>query len=69
MMEGMPKPKDKRLPEPQSQQSRNKAATRKNWSKVEDYLTRVERSHGFDKAWKLRQQLESGEITLDELTR
>ena len=65
----MPQPTDKRSTPPQSPQSRNKASTRKNWSKVEEYLTGVEKSRGIAKAWELRERLERGDVTLDELTR
>ena len=53
----------------QSQQARNKASTRKNWDKVEQHLTEVEKRQGFARAWDLRQQLELGKITLDDLKR
>ena len=51
----------------QLQESRNKANTRRNWDKVEQHLTEVEKSHGFAKAWELRERFELGKITLDEL--
>ena len=37
--------------------------------KVEDYLIAVEKSRGFANAWELRERLERGEVTLDELGR
>ena len=52
----------------QSKQARNKAQTRRNWSKVEQYLTDIEKAHGCAKAWRLREQLERGDVTLEELT-
>lgn len=53
----------------QSQQTRNQANTRRNWAKVEQHLTEVEKSMGFARAWALREQFEQGKITLDELKR
>ena len=53
----------------QSQQTRNRASTQRNWDKVEQHLTAVEKSRGIAKAWKLREQFELGTITLEELTR
>ena len=56
-------------PPPQpSTQARNKAQTRREWSKVEQYLTEVEKAHGFARAWGLRERLERGDVTLKELT-
>ena len=52
-----------------TEQARNKASTRKDWNQVEQHLTEVEKTQGFAKAWKLREQLELGNITLAELTR
>jgi hypothetical protein len=51
-----------------SRQARNRAATRRDWSNVEQYLTGVEKSHGWAKAWGLRERLERGDVTLKELT-
>ena len=53
----------------QSRQSRNKANTRKNSAKIEQYLTEIEKSQGFAKSWELRERLEQGHVTLDELRR
>jgi len=53
----------------QLQQTRNKASTRRNWDKVEQHLTEVEKIRGFAKAWELREQFELGKITLEDLTR
>jgi hypothetical protein len=50
-----------------SKQSRNKQRTRKDSSKVEQYLTRVEKVEGCARAWHLRQQLEAGQVSLDDL--
>ncbi len=47
----------------QTQQTRNQANTRRNWAKVEQHLTEVEKSMGFARAWALREQLEQGKIT------
>jgi hypothetical protein len=55
-------------PQP-SKQVRNQSSTRKNWDKVEQHLTEVEKAQGFARAWQLREQLERGDITLDELRR
>ena len=52
-----------------SKQSRNKARTKKDAVKVEEYLTRVEKVHGCAKAWELRERLEEGQVTLAELIR
>ena len=54
-------------PEQPSKESRNKARTRKDSAKVEQYLTQVEKVHGCAKAWALRERLEHGHITLAEL--
>ena len=51
----------------QSRRSRNKASTRKNWAKAEQYLTEVEKAHGFARSWQLREQLERGDATLEAL--
>lgn len=53
----------------QSTQARNKAQTRKNWAKVEQYLSHVEKVHGFARSWELRVRLERGDVTLGELGR
>jgi hypothetical protein len=55
------------LSQQQSTEGRNKARTRKGWKKVEQYLTQVEKSDGCAKAWELRQRLEAGHVTLEEL--
>jgi hypothetical protein len=55
--------------EQQLKQSRNKSHTKKNAAKVEQYLTEVEKAHGFAKAWELREQFERGQIKLGELVR
>ena len=47
--------------------ARNKSNSMRNWSKVEQYLTEVEKAHGLAKAWALRERLELGHVTLDEL--
>jgi hypothetical protein len=49
--------------------SRRKAHTRRNWSKVEQYLTEVEKVHGNARSWELRTQLERGDVTLMDLGR
>ena len=49
--------------------ARNRARTQKNSSKVEHYLTEVEKAHGLTKAWAFRERLERGHVTLDELMR
>ncbi len=64
----MSEPAKKRLSDPPSKQARNRSSTLRNWSKVEEYLTAIEKSRGFAKAWELRERLERGEVTLDELT-
>ena len=53
----------------QSKQSRNRAQTLRNSARVEDYLTAVEKSRGFEPAWDLRERLERGDVTLEELGR
>jgi hypothetical protein len=69
MMPAMPRPTEKPSAPAALRESRNRANTRKNWSKVEDYLIGVEKDRGFAKAWELRERLERGEVTLDDLTR
>ena len=51
----------------QVKQNRNIARTRKNWAKVELYLTKVEKADGCAKAWALREQFEQGQVRLEEL--
>ena len=53
----------------ESLRTRNKSQTRKNWVKVEQYLTELEKVHGCARSWELRERLERGEITLGELNR
>jgi len=64
----MPEPIKSPRPDPASKQARNRSSTQRNWSKVEEYLTAIEKSRGFAKAWELRERLERGDITLDDLT-
>jgi hypothetical protein len=52
-----------------SLQTRNKSNTRRNWAKVENYLTNVEKVHGLAKSWELRGRLERGDVRLGELSR
>jgi hypothetical protein len=65
----MPRPSEKPPRPQQSQQSRNKAHTRRNAAQADDYLIVIEKSRGFARAWELRGRLERGEVTLDELRR
>lgn len=53
----------------QTKQARNKAQTRRNSTKVEQYLTEVEKAQGCATAWNVRQQLEKGDVTLQDLLR
>lgn len=64
----MPQPISKPSRPLPSKQTRNKSETRRNWSKVEDYLTNIEKVRGFNAAWELRGQLERGEVSLKDLT-
>ena len=50
-----------------SREDRNKTATRKDAVRVEQYLTEIERAHGTARAWALRERLERGEVTLEQL--
>jgi hypothetical protein len=50
-----------------STESRNRANTIRNSVKVEHYLMEVEKAHGFAKSWALRERLEQGHVTLNEL--
>ena len=52
-----------------ARQERNKANTRRNWSKVENFLMEVEKAHGYAKSWEFRERLEQGHVSLDELRR
>jgi hypothetical protein len=65
----MSRPIQKSFRPQQTQQSRNKANTRRNAAQIDDYLIVVEKSRGFARAWELRGRLERGEVTLDELRR
>ena len=58
-----------RRPGTRSREDRNKALTRKDSVRVEQYLTDFEKAHGCAKAWALRERLEHGHVTLDELRR
>jgi hypothetical protein len=51
----------------QIQQARNQASNRRSWDKVEQYLTKVEKTQGFARAWELQERLERGDITLGDL--
>jgi len=60
------------FPPPQSTpsvQSRNKADNRRNWVKVEQYLTQAEKVYGFAKSWEMRERLERGDVRLGDLGR
>jgi hypothetical protein len=57
------------LDQQQSKQSRNIACTRKHSAKIEQCLTKVEKADGCARAWELREQIERGEISLNELRR
>ena len=48
-------------------QSRGRAANRRDWSQVEQYLTEYEKAHGCPKAWALRERFERGDVTLADL--
>lgn len=56
-------------PKLQSKEARNKANTIRNSVKVEHYLMEVEKSQGFAKSWALRERLEQGQVSLDDLIR
>jgi len=56
-------------PAQRSKEARNKANTIRNSAKVEHYLMEVEKAHGFAKSWALRERLEQGDVSLDELMR
>jgi len=64
----MPRRNTMITPQP-SQQARNKANTRRNWDSIEQHLTHVEKTQGSARAWKLREQLEQGDITINDLKR
>jgi hypothetical protein len=64
----MSQPKERTPVSQPSQQDRNTASIRRNWSKAETYLTGIERSQGIARALDLRQKLERGDISLDSLT-
>ena len=49
--------------------TRNKSHTRRNWAKVELYLTEVEKIDGCARSWELRRRLERGDVRLTELSR
>jgi len=49
--------------------ARNRANSVRNSSKVERYLTEVEKVHGFATSWVFRERLERGDATLVELMR
>jgi hypothetical protein len=51
----------------ESLRSRRKSQNRRDWSRVEQYLTEVEKVHGNARSWELRVQFERGDVTLIEL--
>jgi hypothetical protein len=51
-----------------SLERRNIVHTRKDWARVEECLTNVEKADGIAKAWALRERLERGNVTLEQLT-
>jgi len=53
----------------ESLRTSNRSHTRKNWAKVEQYLTEVEKVDGCAKSWELRVRLERGDVRLTELSR
>ena len=52
----------------ESLRSRKKAHIRRNSSKVQQYLTEVEKVHGNARSWELRVRFERGDVTLAELS-
>jgi hypothetical protein len=49
--------------------SRNRANTIRNSAKVEQFLIEVEKIQGFAKSWALRERLELGHVSLEEVMR
>ncbi len=56
-------------PGQRSKEARNRANTIKNSAKVEQYLMEVEKVHGFAESWALREKLEQGLVSFNELKR
>jgi hypothetical protein len=56
-------------PPQRSIEARNKANTLRNSAKVEAYLIELEKSQGFEKSWAVRERLEQGIISFNELGR
>jgi hypothetical protein len=52
-----------------SKESRNKANTIRNTAKIEQFLMEVEKVHGFARSWAMRERLEQGQVSFDELLR
>jgi hypothetical protein len=48
-------------------ENRNKANTIKNAAKAELFLMEVEKVQGFAKSWALRERLEQGQVSLEDL--
>ena len=48
---------------------RNKANTTKNWAKVEQHLTQIEKVYGVASSWALRERFESGAVSLADVLR
>ena len=56
-------------PSLKSLRARNQSRTRRDWVKVELFLTEVEKVHGWARSWELRERLERGEVTLSDVSR
>jgi hypothetical protein len=50
-------------------EARNRANTLRNSAKVEEYLIQLEKVQGFEKSWAVREQLERGQVSFNDLKR
>ena len=50
-------------------EARNRANTLRNSAKVEQYLIELEKVKGFEKSWAVREQLERGQVSFNDLPR
>jgi hypothetical protein len=50
-------------------EARNRANTLRNSAKVEQYLIELEKVQGFEKSWAIREQLERGQVSFNDLKR
>jgi hypothetical protein len=50
-------------------ESRNRAKILRNTARIEEYLIELEKVQGFEKSWAVREQLERGQVSFNDLKR